>query len=103
MIDFHSHILPGIDDGSRNMEQSIQILKEAKEAGFSKVISTSHYMEEYFECDEAKRRELLEYYVNARLDKSIQSYYEELMDSYNALTKRDAARVLRRAVEGERK
>lgn len=54
MIDFHSHILPGIDDGSRNMEQSIQILKEAKEAGFSKVISTSHYMEEYFECDEAK-------------------------------------------------
>lgn len=60
MIDFHSHILPGIDDGSRNMEQSIQILKEAKEAGFSKVISTSHYMEEYFECDEAKRRELLD-------------------------------------------
>lgn len=60
MIDFHSHILPGIDDGSRNMEQSIQILKEAKEAGFSKVISTSHYMEEYFECDETKRRELLD-------------------------------------------
>ena len=53
-------ILPGIDDGSRNMDQSIQILKEAKEAGFSKVISTSHYMEEYFECDEAKRRELLD-------------------------------------------
>ena len=40
MIDFHSHILPGIDDGSRNMEQSIQILKEAKEAGFFKFIST---------------------------------------------------------------
>ena len=60
MIDFHSHILPGIDDGSRNMEQSIQILKEAKEAGFSKVISTSHYMEEYFECDENNRKQLIE-------------------------------------------
>ena len=60
MIDFHSHILPGIDDGSRSIGQSIQILKEAKEAGFSKVISTSHYMEEYFECDEKDRKKLIE-------------------------------------------
>ena len=60
MIDFHSHILPGIDDGSRSIGQSIQILKEAKEAGFSKVISTSHYMEEYFECNENNRKQLIE-------------------------------------------
>ena len=60
MIDFHSHILPGIDDGSRSIGQSIQILKEAKEAGFSKVILTSHYMEEYFECDEKDRKKLIE-------------------------------------------
>ena len=33
MIDFHSHILPGIDDGSRSIEQTIRMLKEAKEAG----------------------------------------------------------------------
>ena len=41
MIDFHSHILPGVDDGSKSYEQSMQILKEAKEAGFNKIISTS--------------------------------------------------------------
>lgn len=60
MIDFHSHILPGIDDGSRNLEQSIAMVNEAKEAGFSKIISTSHYMKNYYECDEKNRKELLE-------------------------------------------
>ena len=60
MIDFHSHILPNIDDGARNMEQTAQILKEAQEAGFSKIISTSHYIEEYYESDENGRKELLQ-------------------------------------------
>ena len=60
MIDFHSHILPGIDDGSRNLEQSISMVNEAKEAGFTKIISTSHYMENYYECNEIKRKQLLE-------------------------------------------
>ena len=59
MIDFHSHILPGIDDGSRSIEQTRRMLKEAKEAGFTKIISTSHYIEGYYESDEAERTELL--------------------------------------------
>lgn len=59
MIDFHSHILPGIDDGSRNLEQSIAMVNEAKEAGFTKIISTSHYMENYYECNERDRKQLL--------------------------------------------
>lgn len=60
MIDFHSHILPNIDDGSRNMEQTVEILKEAKNAGFNKIISTSHYMEEYYNIDEEQRKKLIE-------------------------------------------
>ena len=59
MIDFHSHILPGIDDGSRNIEQSILMVNEAKDAGFTKIISTSHYMENHYECDAKKRRQLI--------------------------------------------
>lgn len=59
MIDFHSHILPGIDDGSRNLEQSIAMVNEAKKVGFTKIISTSHYMENYYECNEKDRRQLL--------------------------------------------
>lgn len=55
MIDFHSHIIPNVDDGSRSVEETFELLKEAKETGFSGVISTSHYMEGYYETDVAER------------------------------------------------
>ena len=32
MIDFHSHILPNVDDGSKSVEETFCLLKEAKEA-----------------------------------------------------------------------
>ena len=60
MIDFHSHILPQIDDGSISIEETINILKEAKQVGFTKVISTSHYINGYYESNEIERTELLE-------------------------------------------
>ena len=44
LIDVHSHILPGIDDGSRNMEQSLNMLKIAAEEGIGTVIATPHNM-----------------------------------------------------------
>ena len=47
MIDFHSHILPNIDDGSRNIEESIKLIKEAQQVGFTGIISTSHYLQGY--------------------------------------------------------
>ena len=59
MIDFHSHILPNIDDGSKNMEETIELLEEAQKAGFTKIISTSHYMEQYYEVTENDRLELI--------------------------------------------
>ena len=55
MIDFHSHILPNIDDGSRSIEETFNLIKEAEKAGFETVISTSHYMENYYETDVPER------------------------------------------------
>lgn len=54
MIDIHSHLVYGVDDGSKSVEDTICMLKEAKEAGFTDVICTSHYMEGYYEvpCNE---------------------------------------------------
>ena len=49
MIDFHSHIVYDVDDGSQTLEQSINILKKAEKAGFDKIILTPHYMEDYYE------------------------------------------------------
>lgn len=59
MIDFHSHILPQIDDGSSSDEESLNMLQEAKKVGFNKIISTSHYIEQYYECEENERTILL--------------------------------------------
>ena len=61
MIDFHSHILPNIDDGSRSIEETFNLIKEAKNVGFDAIISTSHYMENYYETDTPER----EVWVNA--------------------------------------
>lgn len=55
MIDFHTHILPNVDDGSKSVEETFDLLKEAKNAGFEAIISTSHYMEEYYEVNVAER------------------------------------------------
>lgn len=55
MIDIHSHILPNIDDGSRSIEETFNLLQEAHDAGFEAIVSTSHYMEEYYEVNASER------------------------------------------------
>lgn len=55
MIDFHSHIIPNIDDGSRSIEETVNLIKEAKEAGFEGIVLTSHYIEDYFETNVHER------------------------------------------------
>lgn len=65
MIDMHSHILPNIDDGARSIEETFQLLQEAKEVGFEAIVSTSHYMEGYYETDAPER----EVWINAIYNK----------------------------------
>lgn len=43
LIDFHSHVLPGIDDGSRDTAQSIQMLQYAADSGIHVMAATPHY------------------------------------------------------------
>ncbi len=65
MIDMHSHLLPNIDDGARSIEETFCLLREAKEAGFEAIISTSHYMEGYYETSTPER----EVWIKAIYDK----------------------------------
>lgn len=44
-VDIHSHILPGADDGAKDMEQALAILKAAAENGIGKIIATPHQKE----------------------------------------------------------
>ena len=48
MLDMHCHILPDVDDGSQSEEESIAMLKAAKEAGITKIICTPHFKDSTF-------------------------------------------------------
>ena len=56
MIDIHSHILPNIDDGSRSIDETFNLIKEAKNVGFDAIVLTSHYMEGYYETNVPERK-----------------------------------------------
>lgn len=46
IIDFHTHILPGIDDGAKNIEESIALLDMLAENGTEIVVATPHFYSE---------------------------------------------------------
>lgn len=43
MIDFHSHILPKIDDGSKSSEMSVEMLKRSYQQGITHIVATPHF------------------------------------------------------------
>lgn len=54
-IDYHSHILPGVDDGSRSLEQSLRMLSRYEELGVREVWLTPHVMEDIPNTPESLR------------------------------------------------
>lgn len=44
LIDIHSHILPAVDDGAKNTEESIELLKILKSQGVNHVVATPHFI-----------------------------------------------------------
>ena len=47
IVDFHTHILPGVDDGSKKTEESISLLQMEKEQGVGCVVVTPHFYPNY--------------------------------------------------------
>ncbi len=47
-MDIHNHILPGIDDGAKTVEDSITLIKGMGEFGISRFIATPHIMHNYY-------------------------------------------------------
>jgi protein-tyrosine phosphatase len=47
-VDIHSHLIPGIDDGARTMDESIAMLTKFQSLGYRKVITTPHIMSEVY-------------------------------------------------------
>lgn len=67
MVDFHSHFLPGMDDGAKDTKTAIEMLKTAKKQGVDTIAATPH-----FYCD----------------GKTVDSFLKKRAAAYNHLMKR---------------
>ena len=86
-IDIHSHILPGIDDGANNVDESIKLISGMKNLGFSKIIGTPHtYPGLYDNTNESIKESYLA--LTKRLNEDIQiEYASEYMIDESILKK----------------
>lgn len=48
MFDIHSHLLFGVDDGPKTMEQSLEMLKQAEKEGITDILATSHVFHPHY-------------------------------------------------------
>lgn len=48
VVDMHSHLIPGIDDGAQTMEQSLDLVRRLQSLGFQRLITTPHIMSDAF-------------------------------------------------------
>lgn len=51
MRDIHCHILPGVDDGARDLRESLEMLRAAQAAGVTSIVCTPHCRDPYFDYD----------------------------------------------------
>lgn len=92
MVDMHSHIINEIDDGSKSIEMTINMLKKAEESGTTDIIATPHFMRGRFEVeykDVIKRAEELKkivkennIHINIYVGQEVY-YSKNLLEYYN--------------------
>ena len=92
MIDIHSHIVAGIDDGSKDIEMTINMLKKAEKSGTTDIIATPHFMRGRFEVEYnevlKKVKELKEISRENNIDINIYAgqeiyYNKNMLEYYN--------------------
>lgn len=106
MIDLHCHVLPGIDDGSQSMEQTMEMLRIASREGIEAIIVTPHYKEgrrnadisTIVKCMQGVQEKIEEQGLGVRLYPGNEIFYfdgvEELLEQDRVLTLNGTDRVL---------
>ncbi len=83
--DLHSHLIPGIDDGVKSMQESIDLLRQLEALGFKKIITTPHTMSHRFPNTkeiihagyDALKKQLQKENINIDLEVASEYYYDE--------------------------
>jgi len=81
-VDVHSHLLPGIDDGSKAMFHSIKYVEAMHKLGYKKLIITPHIMSHRYKNNTKIIREKLEMLKDAVADHKIEIHLEAASEYY---------------------
>ncbi|MBT2730144.1 tyrosine protein phosphatase [Bacillus sp. ISL-75] len=91
MIDLHCHILPGIDDGARDLSESIEMAKKAVEQGIHTIVATPHHLNNRYENPKQtiinRVKELNKILLDEKIDLNVlpgqeTRIYGEMVDGY---------------------
>ena len=87
--DFHSHLIPGIDDGAKDLEDSVKMIQGFVEMGYKKLITTPHVMSDFYKNTPeiilgglAKvKEELKRQNIDIDLEAAAEYYLDEMLES----------------------
>ena len=97
-VDIHSHLIPGIDDGTQTIEESIRLISNFVSLGYKKVITTPHIMSDYYKNNpeiiltgleklkEAIHNEGLDIEIDAAAEYNLEPDFEEIIKKGDVLT-----------------
>ncbi|MFT7156023.1 MAG: protein-tyrosine phosphatase, partial [Parvicella sp.] len=97
-VDVHSHLIPGIDDGAKTIEDSLNLLKEFQDLGYKKVITTPHVMSDFYrntseiilsgleDVRKAAKAAGLTIQIDAAAEYNLDADFEPLIDAGTLLT-----------------
>jgi tyrosine-protein phosphatase YwqE len=98
VTDVHSHLIPGIDDGAKSLEESLQLIQGLQQMGYKKIITTPHIMYDYYRNDseiilsglervrEAVKLNKLDIEVDAAAEYYLDDHFEKLIANKDLLT-----------------
>ena len=96
-VDIHSHLIPNIDDGAKDIENSIELIKELQKMGYKKLITTPHVSDMFpnsteeilkgyrYLKDELNKREI-EIELEVAAEYYVDKNFENLLEKDNILS-----------------
>lgn len=102
MIDFHSHILPGMDDGANDVEESLALLSLLKEQGVTTVVATPHYRSDCPVGEFLHRRRKCYEKLKAAMEASAEEFPDVVLGAEVAINERllEHKNLARLCIEG---
>ena len=87
-VDLHSHLIPGIDDGSKDMQTSILLIRELQKLGYTKLITTPHISDMFLNSSQTilsgykeLKEELIRQDIDIKIEVAAEYYADEHFDS----------------------